>query len=65
MLFFSKDGSKVKVTRAKFWYSKKGLITRNTRVKYESSISSQSKVMTKVKLFVTDRRYGTDRRMSF
>ena len=36
-------------------YPKKGLVTRNTQVKYESHSSSKSKVMGKVKVFVTDR----------
>ena len=41
------------------WYHMKGLVTRNTHVKYESSISYGSKVMAKVKFLWTDRR--TDR----
>ena len=32
-----------------FWYQWKGLATRNTHMKYESCISSQSKVMAHVK----------------
>ena len=44
------------------WCHLKGLITRDPYVKYERASSDQSKVMTKVKVFVdkrTDRR--TDR----
>ena len=36
----------------KFWYHVKGLVTRNTHVQYESSISSGDKSMAKVKVFV-------------
>ena len=35
----------------KLWYGVKGLVTRNTHVKYESPISHGSQVMTKVKIF--------------
>ena len=33
------------------WYQRKGATTRNTLVKYESSITSHSKVMANVKVF--------------
>ena len=36
----------------KLWYHKKGLVTRNTHVQYESPTSSGNKVMAKVKVFV-------------
>ena len=42
---------KVKVIRQKLWFGVKGLFTRNTHVKYESTISHGSYVMTKVKVF--------------
>ena len=45
----------VKVTRSKFWYEWQGLIIRNVHVKYESPTFNVSKVMGKVKVFVTDR----------
>ena len=35
----------------KLWYHVKGLVTRNTHVKYESPISSGKKVIAKVKVF--------------
>ena len=41
----------VKVTT---WYHRKGLVTRNTHAKYQSSICNSAKVMAKVKVFVTD-----------
>ena len=34
------------------WYGAKGLVTRNTHVKYESSIFNGLKVMAKVKVFI-------------
>ena len=57
----------VKVTRSKFWYEWQGLIIRMVHAKYESSTFNGSKVMGKVKVFVTDRRTDgrTDRRMRF
>ena len=36
----------------KCWYHVKGIVTRNTHVQYESSITSGKKVMAKVKVFV-------------
>ena len=49
----------VKVTT---WYHQKGLVTRNTHAKYQSSICNSAKVMAKVKVFVTDGQTdrGTD-----
>ena len=35
----------------KLWYGVKGLVRRNTHVKYESPVSYRSLVMTKVKVF--------------
>ena len=35
----------------KLWYDWKGLVTKNTCVKYESPASNGSLVMTKVKVF--------------
>ena len=49
--------SKVKVTT---WYHRKGLVTKNTHAKYQSTTCNSAKVMAKVKVFVTDGR--TDRR---
>ena len=51
----------VKVTT---WYHRKGLVTRNTHAKYQSSILNSAKVMAKVKVFVTDGQTdrGTDGR---
>ena len=42
---------KVKVTRSKIMVPCEGLVTRNTHVQYESPISSDKKVMAKVKVF--------------
>ena len=52
---------KVKVTG---WHHLKGLVTRIMHAKYQCSIFNTSEDMTKVKVFVTDRRrvIGTDRR---
>ena len=41
----------IKVTT---WYHRKGLVTKNTHAKYQSSICNSAKVMAKVKVFVTD-----------
>ena len=38
-----------------WWYPKKGLVTRNTHVKYESHSSTKSKVMGKVNVFCDGR----------
>ena len=38
------------------WYHRKGLVTKNTHAKYKSSTCKSAKVMTKVKVFVTDGR---------
>ena len=35
----------------KSWYPQKGLITRNTQVKYQSSCNHGSKIISKVKVF--------------
>ena len=43
----------VKVTT---WYHPKGLVTKNTHAKYQSSTFNSAKVMAKVKVFVTDRQ---------
>ena len=53
-LNFSKVGqtSRSRSQGQKWWHQVKGLVTRNTRVQYESSISSGLKVMTKDKVFV-------------
>ena len=37
----------------------KGLTTRNAHVKYESSITSDSKIMANVKVFDEKRTHGT------
>ena len=49
------------------WYHQKGLVTRNTHAKYQSSIYNSAKVMAKVKVFVTDGQTDrrTDGRMRF
>ena len=54
----------VKVTT---WYHQKGLVTRNTHAKYQSSICNSAKVMAKVKVFVTDGQTDrqTEGRMRF
>jgi hypothetical protein len=39
------------IRESRSWYEMKGLARRNTHVKYESSTTHQSKVMTKVKVF--------------
>ena len=50
--FKSRSNFKVKVTRSKITGHVKGLVTSNTHVQYESSISVGKKVMAKVKVFV-------------
>ena len=45
----SRSNFKVKVTSSKLWNDVKGIVTRNTHVKYKSS--SGLKVMAKVKVF--------------
>ena len=56
-------GSEVSV-KVTTWYHGKGLVTKNTYAKYQSSTCNSAKVMAKVKVFVTDRRTArrTDRR---
>ena len=43
----------IKVTT---WYHQKGLVTKNTHAKYQSSTCKSAKVIAKVKVFVTDGR---------
>ena len=50
--FISRSNFKVKVTMSNIWYHKKGLVTRNAHVQYESPITSGLKVIVKVKVFV-------------
>jgi hypothetical protein len=47
----------VKVKGQICWYPKKGLVARNTHVKYESQSSTKSKGMDKVKVFEDKQRY--------
>ena len=54
---WSRSKVTVKVTT---WYHWKGLVTKNTHAKYQSSICYSAKVMAKVKVFVTEGL--TDRR---
>ena len=51
--FFSKVGqtSRSRAQGQKLWYHVKGLVTMNTNVQYESPITSDKKVMAKVKVF--------------
>ena len=51
-LKFFKSMSTLRSRGQKLWYHVKGLVTRNTHVQYESSISYGKKVMAKVKVFV-------------
>ena len=53
---WSRSKVMVKVTT---WHHRKGLVTKNTHAKYQSSICNSAKVVAEVKVFVTDRR--TDR----
>ena len=57
---WSRSKVTVKVTT---WYHRKGLVTKNTHAKYQSSTCNSAKVMAKVKVFVTDR--WTDGGMRF
>ena len=52
-LSFSKEGqtSRSRSQSQKLLYQVKGLVTRNAHVQYESSITSDKKVMAKVKVF--------------
>ena len=61
-LFFSKSRSnlKVKVMRSKFLQRVKVFVTRNTHMRYESSIYNGLKVMAKVKVFVHAANADTD-----
>jgi hypothetical protein len=63
MLKFLKSGSnfKVKVTRSKILVPIKGLVIRNTHMKYESPITCHSRDMANVKVFAdrqTNRQTG-------
>ena len=49
--FKSRSNFKVKAIRSQIMVPQKGLVTRNTHVKYESPITSGKKVMAKVKVF--------------
>ena len=49
-IFINRSNSKVKVTGSKKRYPLKGLITRNTHVKYQNSSTHCSKVISKVKV---------------
>ena len=51
MFSINGSNSKVKVTVSKIVLSKKGLITSNTHVKYQSSSTHCLKVISKVKVF--------------
>ena len=53
-LNFSKVGltSRSRSRGKKLWYHVKGLVTRNTHLQYESSITFGKKVIAKVKVFV-------------
>ena len=53
-LKFSKYRSKVKAKVTNFENQWKGLVTRNTHVKYESRTYYGSKVMAKVKVFIME-----------
>ena len=50
-LKFLKEGQTSRSRGQKLWYHVKGLVTKNTNVKYESSTTSGKKVMAKVKVF--------------
>ena len=58
--FKSRSNFKVKATRSKAWYYEKGLVIRNTHMKYESSIFNGLKVIAKVKVFVYAANADTD-----
>ena len=45
-------------SRSKILVPRKGLITRNTHVKYESSMLCHSKVMAQVKVFLSGQKVG-------
>jgi hypothetical protein len=47
----SRSNTKVTVTRSTFWYPRKGLVTRNTPVKCQSSSTCLSKGIAKVRVF--------------
>ena len=62
-LKFLKSRSNSKVKGSRSWYQMKGLTIRNTHVKYEIPSTYQSKVMTKVKVLLTDGQ--TDRQSDY
>ena len=47
----SRSTAKVKATRKKIRFQQKGLVTRNTHVKYESCINCHSNVIPNIKVF--------------
>ena len=51
--FKSRSNFKVKVTMSKITVHEKGFVARNTHVQYENPITSDKKVMAKVKDFST------------
>jgi hypothetical protein len=53
-LKFLKSMSNSKVKGSMSWYQMKGLTERNAHVKYETPSTYQSKVITKVKVLLTD-----------
>ena len=63
----SRHGTTKVTVKVTTWYHRKGLVTKNTHAKYQSSICNSAKVMAKVKVFVTDRQRDrrTDGRMRF
>ena len=60
---FDLEGRSKVTVKVTTWYHLKGLFTKNTHAKYQSSTCNSAKVMAKVKVFLTDRQ--TDRRMRF
>jgi hypothetical protein len=62
-LKFLKSRSNSKVKGSRSWYQMKGLTMRNAHMKYETPNTYQSKVITKVKVLLTDGR-TTDKRRS-
>ena len=57
-LIFPNVGQRSRSHVQKFWYQRKGHVTRNTRVKYESSTSNSAKVMANVKVFADRQTYS-------
>ena len=52
ILSFSKVGQTSRSQGKKLWYQVKGLVIRNTHMKYENFVFNGLKVMAKVKVFV-------------